>query len=657
MKAVLVELALAYYREPLRYPHLTDPRQPLPAGFANLVPAFGSVLASRHLEATAAALAARPEEVLEAARFFVRHVLLAPGASHARELGFDGEATPDQVRQHYQLLIRLFHPDRQARLSDVDTGYAARLNAAYQVLRVNAAGLEAAEYEEEAEALGPRVANEELRRFFMPRLGTAPQQASGFPREAMRRRPGWRPSRQFVLATALLGVVGITGFVLVTLTRPAGIQLQMVTNPAKPVTATERQPSYLLGNPKAPAEAGVKTAVVAEGTKGAGEAGVISGAGGSEVAKMMTPASMASAEALPPDTAVGERMAALVRQQEQIAEEMRLIQAERENLERQQLEQTRLRGDEARRQEAERQAALAAAERQQREVAEAEARLQAERAALERQKAEQTEQAQREQQEAQRREAEHQTALAAAKREQEEAAKAEAQRQAERQALERQKADQAEQARRERQEAQRREAEHQAALAAAKREQEEAAKAEAQRQAERQALERQKAEQARREQEEAQRREAERLAALAAAKRKQEETAKGEAQRLEAASKATADPNKIIARLTQSYAAGDLDGFVGLFTADARVTGGQGKGFIRSDYSEFFSETPHRRLEITGIRWQADRTGRLSGTGSLNVKTRKKSSEPWAQLSGSVRFELVPIAGGYQISRMEHTVR
>jgi trichohyalin len=647
MKAVLVELALAYYREPLRYPHLTDPRQPLPAGFANLVPAFGSVLASRHLEATAAALAARPEEVLEAARFFVRHVLLAPGASHARELGFDGEATPDQVRQHYQLLIRLFHPDRQARLSDGDTGYAARLNAAYQVLRGNAAGLEAAEYEEEAEALGPQVANEELRRFFMPRLGTAPRQASGLPREAMRRRPGWRPSRQFVLAAALLGVVGITGFVLVTLTRPAGIQLQMVTNPAKPVTATERPPSYLLGNPKAPAEAGVKTAVVAEGTKGAGEAGVISGAGGSEVAKMMTPASMAPAEALPPDTAVGERMAALVRQQEQIAGEMRLIQAERENLERQQVEQ-------ARRQEAERQAALAAAERQQREVAEAEARLQAERAALERQKAEQAEQAQRERQEAQRREAEHQAALAAAKREQEEAAKAEAQRQAERQALERQKA---EQARREQEEAQRREAERLAALATAKREQEEATKAEAQRQAERQALERQKAEQARREQEETQRREAERLAALATAKRKQEEAAKAEAQRLEAASKATADPNKIIAHLTQSYAAGDLDGFVGLFTPDARVTGGRGKSFIRSDYSEFFSRTPHRRLEITGIRWQADRTGRLSGTGNLNVKTRQKASEPWTQSKGTVRFELVPIAGGYQISRMEHTVQ
>ena len=42
MDAVLVELALAYYREPLRYPRLSDPRHPLPAGFAALVPAFAA---------------------------------------------------------------------------------------------------------------------------------------------------------------------------------------------------------------------------------------------------------------------------------------------------------------------------------------------------------------------------------------------------------------------------------------------------------------------------------------------------------------------------------------------------------------------------------------------------------------------------------------
>lgn len=611
MNALLIELALAYYREPLRYPRLSDPHSPLPAGFANLIPPFGAALAPRHLAATAAAMAARPAEVREAARFFVRQVLLAPGASPQRILGFEAEAeaSPVRIRQHYHLLIRLFHPDRQTHLADLDTENAARINAAYEALRGEAA-LEHTEHAEE-EAAAAAIASDELRQFFQPQQRIVPLRVPGTGRSSWRRL-----DRRMGRVAALLLVVGSIGFILVALTQPDTVHLHLPAS-HDPATPTAPQPYYLHGTTKTSPEAKVARVQVAGSTY------------------LASPASPA---ATPQERGEEERQAALAAAQREQAE---AAQAEAERL------------------EAERQA-LAAAQREQAEAAQAEAqRQEAERQALARQQAEQAERAERarrERQEAQRREAERQAALAAAQREQEaaataaaqrqeaerQAAKAAAQRQAERQALERQQAEQARreqkqaeqaaQARREQQEAQRREAERQAALAAAQREREAAAKAEAQRQeAERQALERQQAEQARRERQ--------------------------EAQRQVAASKAAADPNQVIARLTHSYAAGELDGFVNLFTPDARVTGGRGKSFIRSDYRAFFSAVPYRRLEITGIRWQADPTGRLSGTGSLQVKTRQQASDPWTHLQGTVRFELVPLGGDYQISRMEHTVQ
>ncbi len=186
--------------------------------------------------------------------------------------------------------------------------------------------------------------------------------------------------------------------------------------------------------------------------------------------------------------------------------------------------------------------------------------------------------------------------------------------------------------------------------------------------AEREALERQKAEQARRKEEEKQRQEAQRQLALAEAKRKQHEAAEAEArlraerealerQKADQAQREREDPNKVITHLTRVYQAGDLEGLVSLFTADAQVTGGRGKSYLRADYGDFFAQTPYRQLGIQSLRWQTGKEGRLIGRGDLTVRTRRHAQDAWHKASGSIHFELVPSKGGYKIARMEHTMR
>ena len=135
MAAPLVELALDYYRDPLAYRHLAEVERPLPQGFGALLAEFCTALSSARIAQTAAQLAADPGEMEEAARFFVRHVLLSPAGDFYRHLGLNRDAPQESIRHHYQLLIRMFHPDRVDASTEVGAFYATRINLAYQMLR------------------------------------------------------------------------------------------------------------------------------------------------------------------------------------------------------------------------------------------------------------------------------------------------------------------------------------------------------------------------------------------------------------------------------------------------------------------------------------------------------------------------------------------
>ena len=646
MHGRLIEFALAYYREPLRYPRLADVHHPLPAGFAAMMPAFGAALAPRNLPATAAALNASPEEVLAAGRFLIRQVLLAPGATPWRMLGFEAEAPAAQIRRHYQLLIRLFHPDRRSNLSELDTEYASRLNSAYHALRGEAPSADDKEAEEEdlqpASDIGA-----ELVRYFQPQPLIAPWEAL-VPRPAR-----WkRLTRRTLLVAALLLILGVAGFVLFNLLRPTTVQLQMAVDRQAPSVPLERQPSYLQGTtsplprppglttpaPVMPADRPVTASM--EPTP-PGRALTVAGSGAKD-------------QSSPPPTTPTEeadRLIALEQRQREIAAELARIEAERLALVALEQEQTRQRQEEAQRLEAQRLATQAEAERHQRQVAEAETRLQAERQALERQKAEQ---AKRQEEQARLQAEERQAALAETRRKQEEAALAEAKLKAERQALERLKA---EQAQREQAEAKRREAERLAAQAEAERKQQEIAKAQARLQAEFEALKQQQAKQ-------------QKPVALAHSQA-QAPAPPPASVPSQAPAPATSnqptvelvanpprkDADRLLNRFTQAYTAGDLEAYVSLFAPDARFAEGTGQAQLRSTYRQFFARTPYRQSEISGFRWRETADGRLTGRGNIQVKVRQNETQPWEAFSGTIELELIALSGQWKIMRMEHQVK
>lgn len=135
MAASLVALALDYYRDPLAYRHVAEVERSLPHGFGALLAEFCTALSSARIAETAAQLSADPGEMEEAARFFVRHALLSPSGDYYRHLGLNRDAPQESIRHHYQLLIRMFHPDRVDASTEVGAFYATRINLAYQTLR------------------------------------------------------------------------------------------------------------------------------------------------------------------------------------------------------------------------------------------------------------------------------------------------------------------------------------------------------------------------------------------------------------------------------------------------------------------------------------------------------------------------------------------
>ena len=69
-----------------------------------------------------------------AARHFVKAALLRPGADHYTLLGLQRQFEPEQLREHYRLLIRLTHPDYVGTETAWAHDVAARVNIAHDTL-------------------------------------------------------------------------------------------------------------------------------------------------------------------------------------------------------------------------------------------------------------------------------------------------------------------------------------------------------------------------------------------------------------------------------------------------------------------------------------------------------------------------------------------
>jgi hypothetical protein len=136
MAPELLVLALEFYRAPLRFRQLADPKTPLPPGFDRLFGDLGTALGASRIADTATELGVTELELAQAALFLVRHIMLAPGSDHYRILGLSRDASPQSVRRHYQILAGLLHPDRHPEAqTEHHRGLMVRLNGAYETLR------------------------------------------------------------------------------------------------------------------------------------------------------------------------------------------------------------------------------------------------------------------------------------------------------------------------------------------------------------------------------------------------------------------------------------------------------------------------------------------------------------------------------------------
>jgi hypothetical protein len=117
---------LEFEQAPGRYP--VARREP-----ALLFDQLGTVLRLASNRAVDGGTASAPR-ARQAARFFVRTVMLRPGADHYTLLGLTPAATPEQLREHYRMMIRLVHPDFVHAEEAWPADAAARINIAHDVL-------------------------------------------------------------------------------------------------------------------------------------------------------------------------------------------------------------------------------------------------------------------------------------------------------------------------------------------------------------------------------------------------------------------------------------------------------------------------------------------------------------------------------------------
>ena len=124
-----LEVALALMRSP---PMRNSLRlRPLPEDISDVIE-----LAARipgRIETAAHRSGESPEYVLEAARFYVREMMLFSGADAYRVLGVSPDAHAEQIKSHYRHLQHWLHPDRRG--DDWESIFSTRINAAWSELR------------------------------------------------------------------------------------------------------------------------------------------------------------------------------------------------------------------------------------------------------------------------------------------------------------------------------------------------------------------------------------------------------------------------------------------------------------------------------------------------------------------------------------------
>lgn len=104
-------LLLAIYHSPAKYPYWLDAETPLPPGIGVLLREAlevgnTSTVLGRGFPSPLPESAGQ-DDLIQAALFFVLHVMITPGATHYRVMGLDHSASLREITERYQLLRRL----------------------------------------------------------------------------------------------------------------------------------------------------------------------------------------------------------------------------------------------------------------------------------------------------------------------------------------------------------------------------------------------------------------------------------------------------------------------------------------------------------------------------------------------------------------------
>ena len=626
----LLILALDYARAPLRYTDLADPLRPLPASFENLVGAFGSALSPRNIESTSNAVGMRPDEVEAASRFFLRQVLMSPRSSHYRVLGLAENASAENIRQHYQLLVGIFHPDRSADDTGRNEAYTARINEAYNLLKNPA---ERRKYDEHLVSVAKRrvedaiAARPKERTSYVPPVATGAESGPGVP---------FRSSRSGLLVVAGVVVAALITTIAIMVTKKppllrANPELadESVTDPTflkeRAFGTNHRQePSSTLPSPGG--DTAQTMIAMAPRPASRNEASTVATSSAQvqasdlgarerirESARRMVPQAV---EGTNKDEAGSSHLSSL-----QIAEEppetdrkpnrtppprtapvpeVSTVPVVGTSEPAANLKVARLLPDDAK---DERPAHLPA-------TGPAREAQCADGVALDAEEC--------------RNPAEKQTKTASIP-----PAGAQAT-----------------------------EPDHppkppRSGSAATSKPPPTRTKDVRQAKSVRPDGEKKPEPSSPKQAKNAKDKKRSTLAS-----REASQTGKEDAGRSKRVSKTTArpkaDPDETVARLTHYYRTGNLDGFVGLFTSNARVNDGSGKGFIRKDYARFFAKAKERRLSIGRLKWSSAANGRMTAKGVYRVSFNDAQKGKWVHSSGKVSFELVPWMSGYKISKMIH---
>jgi hypothetical protein len=129
MDGSALEVALALMRTPSMRVALRG--RPLPDGVGEVIELAAG--APARVANAAARVGETPADVREAARFYVREVLLFAGADAYRVLGVAVDADDARVKLHHRHLQQWLHPDRDEQ--GWESAFAARVNMAWAELR------------------------------------------------------------------------------------------------------------------------------------------------------------------------------------------------------------------------------------------------------------------------------------------------------------------------------------------------------------------------------------------------------------------------------------------------------------------------------------------------------------------------------------------